>query len=532
MNPTNLRLHRSDPLVVALEPLAAGEAVESVVCLEPIAKGHKVAVADVAEGAAVRKFGQVIGVATSAIAAGAWIHEHNLSADVGLLRTEPMERVSPRRNPVQTLGNAVQAQGNAVQTHRNAAVTVPEITDQNPPTFQGFKRPDGSVGTRNMLGILTTVNCSATVAKLIGREVERQSLLEPFENVDGLAVLTHGSGCGLVPEGDGLANLRRTLAGYARHENFGGVLVLGLGCETNDLSSLFGACGLVESDRLRRFAIQEAGGTADAVTRGVDEVLALAAVANQSSRQPASIEHLCLGLQCGGSDGFSALTANPALGVASDLLVAAGGTVILAETPEIYGAEHLLIERAITPQVAADLRERLNWWQRHAGAHGGVLDNNPSPGNKDGGLTTILEKSLGAVAKAGSAPLNGVLSYSERAPGPGLWFMDSPGFDPSSATGEIASGANLLSFTTGRGSVSGFLPTPSIKLSTNTALFERMPGDIDMDCGTILAGRSIETVGREVFDLLLRVASGEPTKSESWGFGEAEFVPWVPGAVF
>lgn len=509
MKITTLRLHARDTLVVALRTLEKGEEVEGAVCQEAIPRGHKVATEPISVGETVTKFGQGIGVATADIEPGEWIHQHNLGMPSG-------NSVMPDSK---ILGGL--ASSNSVP-----------IGEESKLEFRGFRRSAGGVGTRNMLGILTTVNCSATVAKLIGREVEKRGLLRKFPRLDGLAVMTHSSGCGLVPSGDALGNLQRTLGGYARHANFGGVLVLGLGCETNDLATLFEVEGLNESKCLRRFAIQEVAGTGAAVERGVAEVMAMAAVANQDQRTVVSASHLCLGLQCGGSDGFSALTANPALGIVSDRLVAAGASVILAETPEVYGAEHLLLERAVDPTVGEALMERLAWWRRHAEASGGELDNNPSPGNKEGGLTTILEKSLGAVAKAGSSPLCGVLRYAETVPTEGLWFMDSPGFDPCSATGEIASGANLLCFTTGRGSVSGFLPTPSIKLATNSELARRMPDDIDLDCGSVLSGLSVEESGGQILDLLLRVASGETTRSEAWGFGEAEFVPWVPGAVF
>jgi altronate hydrolase len=243
------------------------------------------------------------------------------------------------------------------------------------------------------------------------------------------------------------------------------------------------------------------------------------------------VSELVLGTNCGGSDGYSGLTANPALGAAVDLLVEYGGTGILAETPEIYGAEHLLAARAATPSVAADLAATITWWQGYTAMHGGSMDNNPSPGNKDGGLTTILEKSLGAVAKGGTTPLRQVVSYAERPAERGLIFMDTPGYDPVSVTGIVAGGANLVCFTTGRGSVFGCKPVPSLKLATSSGLYRRMPEDMDIDCGVILTGTTVADLGARIFAELIEVASGKPTKSEGQDFGDEEFIPWQLGAV-
>ncbi|MEM9406425.1 MAG: altronate dehydratase family protein [Acidobacteriota bacterium] len=501
--PQALRLHPRDPVAVALGDLRAGEELTDfdIAVKEHVPRGHKVALSAVAAGAPLHKFGQVIGRTTTDIAAGAWVHTHNLEA---VHEGEETESAADLPSPSTTANDAL--------------------------TFDGYRRPDGRVGTRNYVGILTSVNCSATVARMVAQRAERE-LLPRFPNVDGVAALTHASGCALPAEGEALPTLRRTLGGYARHPNFAGVLFLGLGCEGNQIDPLLEDQGLSVGDTLQWFNIQDAGGTRASVSRALEHVERLLEIADRSQRETASAEHLVLGLQCGGSDAFSALTANPALGVASDRLVAAGGSVILAETPEIWGAEHLLLSRARSPEVATKLRDRLAWWQDYVAQSGGELDNNPSPGNKEGGLTTILEKSLGAVAKGGSSALEDFLLYAEPLATKGLAFMDSPGYDPASATGQIASGSTLVCFTTGRGSVSGFKPAPCLKLATNTEMYERMQDDMDLDCGPVLDGVSVEEMGERVLQLVLETASGKETASEELGFGDAEFVPWQPGAV-
>jgi altronate hydrolase/galactarate dehydratase len=388
------------------------------------------------------------------------------------------------------------------------------------------------VGTRNYLGILTSVNCSGSVARFIAEGVEKAGWLDEFPNVDGVVPIVHGTGCGMSGKDEGYDTLFRTLAGYARNPNFAGILLVGLGCEVMQVPDLIGKARMRADGNFRHMTIQQTGGTRKTIQRGMDMLREMAHVANQARRQPAGLEHLMVGLQCGGSDGYSGITANPALGHASDLLVAHGGTTILSETSEIYGAEHLLTRRAVTPEVGARIVERIHWWEDYTARNGGEMDNNPSPGNKKGGLTTILEKSLGAVAKGGSAPLTQVYKFAEPITERGFVFMDSPGYDPASVTGQIASGANLIAFTTGRGSVSGYKPTPCIKLATNTEMYQRMSEDMDINCGDIITeGVTLEQKGHEIFELFLRVASGEPTKSEELGFGGAEFVPWAMGAV-
>ena len=393
-------------------------------------------------------------------------------------------------------------------------------------TFDGIVRSDGRAGTRNYVAILSTVNCSATVVKRIAGAFSAPGMLEEYPGVDGVIAITHGTGCGLAADGEGLALLRRTLAGYARHPNVGAVVLVGLGCEVNQISALTEDLGLIDP-----LVIQELGGSAATVRRGVEQVRELLPAVG-CERSPVPLSALTLGLNCGGSDAWSGVSANPVLGVAVDRLVAAGGTAVLAETPEIHGAEHLLTRRAASPEVARALLERVAWWERYAAAEGDSLDNNPSPGNRAGGITTIEEKALGAVAKGGSSPLRAVYRYAEPITADGLVFMDTPGYDPVSVTGIVAGGANVVCFTTGRGSVFGCRPAPSLKLASTSELYRRMADDMDFDCGAVLdGGATVTELGDALFEEILEVASGRQTKSEEFGFGDEEFVPWQLGAV-
>ena len=502
--PQTIRLNAADNVIIALKDLAGGAIVPGldVPLAEAIARGHKIATRPIAQGEKVLRYGQTIGIATLAIAPGDHVHVHNLG-----------------------MGGHAEAQEFSTEVR---PLPVPSEKRH----FMGYHRADGSVGTRNYLGILTSVNCSGSVARFIAEAVEKEGWLEEFENVDGVVPIVHGTGCGMSGSDEGYDTLFRTLQGYARNPNFAGILLLGLGCEVMQVPDLVGRGRMRSDGNFRYMTIQQSGGTRKTIERGVEQLKEMAAVANKIARAPAGLEHLVIGMQCGGSDGYSGITANPALGAASDLLVAHGGTTILSETSEIYGAEHLLTRRAVTPEVGAKIVERIHWWEDYAARNGGEMDNNPSPGNKKGGLTTILEKSLGAVAKGGTAPLTQVYKFAEPITERGFVFMDSPGYDPCSVTGQIASGANLIAFTTGRGSVSGYKPTPCIKLATNSEMYGRMSEDMDVNCGDIITDAvSLEDKGREIFELFLRVASGEETKSEELGFGGAEFVPWQMGAV-
>ncbi len=496
-----IRLHPADEVAVVTASLPGGASVPGfahVVTTTPIPNGHKVALRAIPRTAPIHKYGQVIGVATADIAAGDHIHTHNLAmSDV---------------------------RGDAAPLHWSPPV-------QPPRTFQGYRRPDGRVGTRNYIAVLTSVNCSATVARHIADAAERGGLLDRFANVDGVVPITHNSGCGMASSGEGYDLLMRTLWGTAANPNFAAVLVVGLGCEVIQIARLTSQTGWRPQATVRTLTIQGSGGTRRAIERGLEELAAMLPDVDAQRRVPIPASELVVGLQCGGSDAWSGITVNPALGQAVDRLVTLGGTALLSETPEIYGAEHLLYARS-DAGTAAKLRAKLSWWEDYTRRHGAEMDNNPSPGNKAGGLTTILEKSLGAVSKGGSAPLTDVIGYAEPIATQGLVFMDSPGFDPCSATGQVASGATLIVFTTGRGSAFGYKPSPSIKLGSNTALFERMSEDIDLDCGTIVsAGASVEATGTAILDLMLAVASGQRTRSEALGYGGSEFVPWQIGAV-
>jgi altronate hydrolase len=502
-----IRLHPDDDVVIARAQLVGGTKLidENVTVAGLVPPGHKVATRAIAAGAPVRRYNQIIGFASKDIAPGEHVHLHNL------------------------------AMGRFEREHAFGADARPTEYVANPATFMGIVRRDGpnagKVATRNYIGILSTVNCSATVARGIADHFTRERLAA-FPNVDGVVAITHGSGCGMDTSGEAMRILRRTLGGYARHPNFAGVLVVGLGCEDNQISALLGAQALAETPLLRTFTIQDTGGTAKTIRRGIAMIEEMLPHANEARREPVPASHLTVGLQCGGSDGYSGITANPALGAAVDLLVRHGGTAILSETPEIYGAEHLLTRRAVSREVGEKLVGRIAWWEEYTAREKMEMNNNPSPGNKAGGLTTILEKSLGAVAKGGTTNLVDVYEYAEPVTARGFVFMDTPGYDPVSATGQVAGGANMIVFTTGRGSAYGCAPAPSLKLSTNTALWTRQEEDIDLNAGGIVDGEAtVAALGEALFRLMLATASGSKSKSELHGYGQNEFVPWYVGAV-
>jgi altronate hydrolase len=506
-----IRIHARDNVVIARRQLVAGQVIaeERVTVGGLVPPGHKLATRAIAEGEPVRRYDQIIGTATRSIAPGQHVHTHNLAFSA-------FER-----------------------THEPGAGVTPTAFVAEPATFEGIVRQEpwrkGRVATRNYIGVLTSVNCSATAARAIAdhfRRDIRPEALAPFPNVDGVIALTHGMGCATASDGEELLVLRRTLGGYARHANFAAVLIVGLGCETNQIQGLVAQEGLAEGAALRTFGIQDSGGTASTVARGVAIVEEMLPAANRVQRRPVPAGHLVVGLQCGGSDGYSGISANPALGAAVDRLVRHGGTAILSETPEIYGGEHLLTRRAVSRAVADKLLERIAWWEAYTARNGMKMDNNPSAGNKAGGLTTILEKSLGAIAKSGTTNLVDVYRFAEPVAARGLVYMDTPGYDPVSATGQVAGGANLICFTTGRGSAYGCAPSPSLKLSTTRALWLRQKEDIDIDCGGIVEGQeTVDEVGERIFRLMLETASGRATKSEQHGYGQNEFVPWQLGAV-
>ena len=496
-----IRLNPADDVVIARVDIPAGTLVasENVRTTARVPAGHKLAVKPISPGAPARRYNQIIGFATRAIAAGDHVHVHNL------------------------------AMGDFQRDYAFCAESRPTAMIEPAATFQGIVRADGKVATRNYIGILTSVNCSATVARMIADHFRNR--LDAYPNVDGVVALTHKSGCGMASEGEAIDLLRRTMAGYARHPNFFAVQMVGLGCESNQLNHLLAAHQLKRAEKLGAFTIQEKGGTSKAVREGIARIEALLPAANQARRETVSASHLTLGLQCGGSDGYSGISANPALGAAVDLLVRHGGSAILSETPEIYGAEHLLTRRAVSREVGEKLVARIKWWEEYTARHGNEMNNNPSPGNKAGGLTTILEKSLGAVAKGGTTRLVDVYEYAQPVSAKGFVYMDTPGYDPVSATGQVAGGANLICFTTGRGSAYGCKPAPSLKLATNSRLFTFQEEDMDFNCGGIVDGTdSIEAAGARFFEMILATASGARTKSEAFGYGEDEFAPWVLGA--
>jgi altronate hydrolase len=517
-----VHLRPQDNIAVAARNLAAGLEIQvngtAVTLPSRVGLGHKVALKPIPKGEAIYKYGQIIGFASQDIAPGGHVHVHNVGAgaferDYAFCQECPPPPPAP----------GTDAPGSPAVRY-----------------FQGYDRGDGRIGTRNYIAIISTVNCSASTSKYISEKFKATDLLKQYPNVDGVLAITHKSGCAMQYDGPDHHQLDRTLAGFAKHPNVAAYILVGLGCETGQ------AIHLIENQKLIQLnggpqaagglaqkpvvlTIQECGGIGKTVDAGVKLIAELLPKVNEWKRTKLSADKIVLGTNCGGSDGNSGVTANPALGVAADLLVAQGGTSIIGETPEIYGAEHLLTRRAVSREVGEKLVERIKWWEWYTGIFGAEINNNPSPGNKEGGLTTIYEKSLGAIAKGGSTALVDVVRYAELVKAKGFVVMDTPGHDPVSMTGIVAGGANVGVFTTGRGSVYGCKPVPSIKISTNTPLYERMPDDMDINAGVILEGTPVAEVGRQIFEQILAVASGQKTKSEIAGVGEEEFAPWSIG---
>ena len=509
-----VRLHQDDNIAIAKRLVEKGcefqlDAGDGTICTrDSIDLGHKVALERIPQEAPVRKFGQLIGFATEDIEVGDWIHSHNLA--VGKLSLDYAFASDVPADPARIEGQ----------------------------TFQGYRRADGRAATRNYIGLISTVNCSATASKYIAQRFD-ESLLTDYPNIDGVLPLVHKGGCAMQYAGEDHRQFARTLAGFAQHPNIAAYLVLGLGCETGNSSFLVGEHDLVQLDFPGQqdsplplvMNIQDLGGVQKTVDAAVGVLKEMLPEVNRVERVPIPVSEIILGTECGGSDGYSGVTANPAVGVASDLIVAHGGTSILGETPEIYGGEHTLTRRAVNREVGQKLVDLISWWERYTAMFGVEIDNNPSPGNKAGGLTTIYEKSLGAIAKGGSTALKQVYRYAEAVTTKGFVIMDTPGFDPASVTGMVAGGANVVVFTTGRGSCFGCKPVPSIKIATNTPMYERMIDDMDINAGRIVDGASVEDVGREVFEKIIAVAGGEKTKSEQQGIGDEEFCPWNSGPV-
>lgn len=513
MTASILRLHHTDNTAVTTGPLskASSRRVKdlSVTVSDDIPAGHKVALTAISEGSPIIKFGQTIGYASAPINPGDWIHVHNVRP------SKPGQQYEF-----------------GTELHEPPAV--------EPRTFQGYRRANGTAGTRNYLALVSTVNCSATTARYVAQTLARTDLRE-YPNIDGIIPLVHKAGCAMAFGDEDHHRLNRTLAGFAKHPNIAGSLVLGLGCETAQAGYLEEQHGLVQlgggesaADEARPMVlnIQDMGGIRKTVDRAAGVLRELLPMANEVVREPIPVSELKIALECGGSDGNSGITANPAVGIAADLLAAHGATAILSETPEMYGAEHLLTRRAINEDVGRRLLDLIKWWEDYATRNGVTIDNNPSVGNKKGGLTTIFEKSLGAIAKGGTTPLRAVYQYAEPVTESGFVIMDSPGFDPASVTGKVAGGAQVVVFTTGRGSCFGCKPSPTIKVATNTPMFQRMSDDMDLNAGTILDGDTVQEIGEQIFERIVATASGQPTLSESQGIGDEEFCPWQPGPVF
>jgi altronate hydrolase len=499
-----IRLNGRDNVIVLTKAFAAGTmpAGDGVALARLVPSGHKIATVDIAAGEPVFKFGQIIGYASQNIGKGEQVHTHNCAMGA--------------HDQDYKIGDDFRA--------------IEYVAEPKRRTFDGYRRSDGRAGTRNFIALCATVNCSATVVRHIADHFNRSGVLDEFPNVDGVIALAHGTGCGMAASGEGYEALQRVLWGHATHPNVGAAIFIGLGCEVMQIGRMKAMFGSSGEERFHGLTIQETGGTRKTIAAGIEAIKKLLPAVNDIRRVPIPVSELVVGLQCGGSDGFSGITANPALGAATDILVRQGGTALLSETPEIYGAEQLLVRRAASKEVGEKLIERIRWWENYTAVNGGSMDNNPSPGNKAGGLTTILEKSLGAAAKGGTLALSGVLLYAEQVKERGFVFMDSPGYDPVSATGQIASGAQLVVFTTGRGSAFGSKPAPTIKLATNSAMYKMLDEDMDINCGDIIDGVSIEAKGEEIFEKMIEIASGRKSKSEELGLGDNEFVPWQIGA--
>ena len=500
-----IRLHAADNVLIAREPVGLGRVLpeHGLRTRAQVPAGHKIAARRIAGGEPVRKFNTVIGVATRDIDPGEHVHTHNLAMVDGDRDPAFCRDVRP----------------------------VDYVLAAERATFMGIVRPDGRVATRNFIGILASVNCSATAIRRIAAHFTPERLAA-YPKVDGVVAFAQTSGCGMSSPSPAFDVLRRTIAGYVRHPNLAAALIVGLGCERNQVADLVASQGLAPGERLRTLVMQDSGGTRATIAAGIAAIEAMLPAANAVVRQPVDASHLKIGLECGGSDGFSGISANPALGAAMDILVRHGGTAILSETPEIHGVEFMLTRRAVTPEVGRRLLDRLAWWEDYTRGHNGQFNGVVGPGNQAGGLANIVEKSLGSAMKGGTTPLQAVYEYAEPIDRAGLVFMDSPGYDPVAVTGQIASGANLICFTTGRGSMFGSKPAPTLKLASNTALYRRLDDDMDVNCGLVLDGElSVEQMGRHIFEHILRTASGAPTRSELLGLGDHEFVPWQLGIV-
>ncbi len=516
-------LREGDDVAVAKTRIPAGSVLsvanKEIVLTSDVPAGHKFALHEVREDSAVRKYGQVIGYATAPIHTGDWVHTRNLG-----------------------FGKGKSAGKGALELDYEYCSDIPIVEYYGPAqqrTFPGYARTDGRTGTRNYVGLVSTVNCSAYTVQAIADHFRSPEIMKEFPGVDGVVPFSHKSGCGQASGTEDFAQLQRTLAGVADHPNVGAYLLAGLGCEVNQALAMAQNNGLIRSEQIvagrsqlpPMVIIQDEGGIRKAINKGIEETYKLLKRASEAKRTPQPISGLIVGTNCGGSDGNSGITANPALGITGDEFVKHGAGWVLAETSETYGAEHLLTRRAVSKDVGERLVTLMRWWEWYTGVWGATIDGNPSPGNKEGGLTTIYEKSLGAVSKAGSTPLVEVYKYAQRIDKKGFTFMDTPGHDPVSVTGLAAGGCNLIAFTTGRGSCLGFKPSPTLKIATNTTMYNRMEEDMDIDAGVIMNGVPMADVAAQIFEKLIAVAGGQKTKSEAQGLGEVEFAPWLLGPV-
>jgi len=500
-----IRLDSADNVVVARTDIPAGTLIseEQLTTLQEIPLGHKLATSALAKGQPVLKYNTLIGFASEDIAPGTWLHSHNVLMDDFVKDYAFCSQYRP----------------------------VELLPEDERASFMGIRRADGRVGTRNYIGVFITVNCSATVARRIANYFDADRL-SGYPHVDGVIPFIHDQGCGMEMTGEPMALLRRTLGGYIRHPNIAGALVCSLGCERNNLAEFFAEQSLATGKMLQSVTLQDSGGTAEAIEQGKALIRAMLDEANKVTRTLCPASHIMIGMQCGGSDGLSGLSANPALGKAVDILVRHGGTAILSETSELYGVEHTLTARAKTPEIGQKFIDRINWWLAYNEGRDTQINGRVSPGNQTGGIANVIEKSLGGAKKSGSSGINEVYQYAEPVTESGVVIMDTPGFDPVSATGQIAGGANLILFTTGRGSCFGSYPSPTIKLATNTPMYQHMTGDMDINCGKVIDGTAtLDELGAEIFTHMLAVASGQPSKSEALGVGEDEFIPWQIGVL-
>lgn len=500
-----IRLDKEDNVVVARYDIPEGTEIpdEGVTTLQPVPGGHKIAVCPIAKGEPIKKYNTIIGYAAEDIVPGTWMHSHNILFD----------------------------EVNKDYAYSRDYKPVELIPEQDRATFMGIVREDGRVATRNIIAIVVCGNCAATVARKIAYYFDKERMKE-WPNVNAVVPFITGIGCGMEMSGEPMDLLRRTICGTATNPNVAGSIILALGCERNNIDKMMEGAGLKEGKMLRRLVTQECGGTRKTVEAGIQMVKEMMVEANKATRTRVPASELILALQCGGSDGYSGLSANPSLGRASDILIRNGGTVVLSETTELFGVEQTITCRAKTPEIGRKLVDHMNWWLKYNEGRDCQINGKVSPGNNAGGLSNVLEKSLGGAKKGGSTCLNEVYNYAEPITEKGLVIMDTPGYDPVSLTGQVAGGATICCFTTGRGSCIGRQDCPTIKIASNSPMYNRMEEDMDINCGQVIDGdKTLDEMGEIIFQRILDVASGAKTKSEALGVGYDEYVPWPIGVL-